>query len=91
MAGQVENRVEPVYPAKARTEHIQGSVVLAVKIGKDGVVRDLQAISGPLPLRDAAIDAVKQWTYKVYRLNGHPVEVLTTVRVNFHLNPGSTS
>lgn len=86
MAGQILTRVDPVYPASARSEHLKGAVVLAVRIGKDGTVQDLQPMSGPPALAEAAIDAVKQWTYKPYLLNGEPVEVHTTVTVNFQLD-----
>ena len=86
MAGQVLTRINPVYPPKAKEKRIEGSVVLAARIGRDGRVADLQVVSGVPMLSAAAMDAVRQWTYKVYRLNGAPVEVNTTVTLNFHLN-----
>lgn len=85
MAGQVMNKVDPVYPQEARDKHISGTVVLSVRIGKDGTVQDIQPISGPAVFREPAMDAVKQWTYKPYLLNGQPTEVQTTVTVNFAL------
>jgi periplasmic protein TonB len=48
------------YPAKARRKNIQGAVVLQFIVGKDGVVQDLEAISGPTELRQAALDAMKK-------------------------------
>ena len=86
MAGLVLTKVDPVYPADARSKHMEGAVVLSAKIGPDGTVQDLQAVTGPEVLRTAALDAVRQWTYKPYVLKGAPVTVLTTVTVNFHLN-----
>ena len=72
-------------PPDARAAGISGSVVLQARIGKDGVVQILSAISGPPELQAAAIDAVKQWVYRPYLLNGAPVEVNTTITVNYHL------
>lgn len=86
MDGMVTNKVDPVYPAGARSEHLQGPVVLAIRIGRDGTVQDVQPISGPHALCEAAVDAVKQWTYQPYLLKGQPVEVRTTVTVTFQLN-----
>ncbi len=86
MAGQILTKVNPVYPPEAKSKHLEGSVVLAARIGRDGRIVGLQVVSGVPVLSAAAMDAVRQWTYKVYRLNGAPVEVNTTVTVNFHLN-----
>lgn len=83
MAGLVLTKVNPVYPPDALANHMEGSVVLSAKVGTDGTVQDLQAISGPEVLRQAALDAVRQWTYKPYLLNGNPVTVMTTITVNF--------
>ncbi len=77
--------IAPKYPALARSAHVQGEVVLAVIIGKDGSVADIKAESGHPLLIPAAIDAVKHWRYKPYKLNGKPVEVDTRVIVNFTL------
>ena len=86
MAAQVLNKVDPVYPPDARANHLQGAVVLSARIGTNGTVQDLQPVSGPEVLRTAALDAVRQWTYKPYVLNGSPVAVFTTVTVNFRLD-----
>ena len=86
MAGQILTRVDPIYPPEARTNKIEGAVVLSATIGKDGNVEDLSVVTGPALLTAPAIDAVKQWTYRPYLLNGAPVEVRTTITVNFHLN-----
>jgi TonB family protein len=84
-AGQIISKVNPVYPPEAKEKGIQGTVVLHAIIGKDGTVQQLAVISGPPVLADSAIDAVKQWVYKPYLLNGDPTEVDTTITVNFSL------
>ncbi len=83
--GMVDNKVAPVYPPLARQARIQGSVVLAAVIGCDGAMQSLSVLSGHPMLVPAAMDAVKQWRYKPYILNGQPVEVETKVTVNFVL------
>ncbi len=81
--GQLLNRVEPVYPHIAAISGIQGQVKLHAIIGRDGRIQSLSAVSGhPLLLR-AAIDAVEQWRYRPYVLNGETVEVETFITVNF--------
>lgn len=81
--GLLLHQVKPTYPAAARAAHIQGAVVLRAVIGKDGGVKQVQVLSGPPMLASAAESAVKQWRYKPYVLNGQPVEVDTTINVNF--------
>jgi protein TonB len=78
-------RVEPQYPDEARQQRIQGSVVLDAVVGADGAVRGLNPISGDPRLRSAAIEAVQQWHYKPYVVNGTPVDFETTVTINFTL------
>jgi len=85
MAALVANKVQPEYPADARSQRIQGVVLLKAIIDKEGNVANLQLISGHPALAPAAIEAVKQWKYRPYQLNGEPVEVETTVTVNFTL------
>jgi protein TonB len=70
----------------AKQAHIQGTVVLHAVIGKDGQVQGLQVVSGHPMLSAAAINAVKQWRYKPYMLNGQPVEIDTNITVNFTLS-----
>lgn len=84
--GLLQKRVTPTYPAIAKQAHIQGAVVLQASIGKDGNVQNVRVVSGPAMLSPAAINAVKQWKYKPYFLNGQPVEVETTITVNFRLS-----
>ena len=85
MAGNLLNKVLPVYPAEAKKAKIQGTVVLDAVIGKDGKVENLRVLSGPNQLQRSALDAVRQWTYKPYLLNGDPIEVKTTVNVVYSL------
>ena len=85
MAGQKIGGPNPKYPEAAKKKKIQGKVVLDVLIGKDGNVKSVKANSGPKELRDSAIDAVRQWKYKPYLLNGEPVEVKSTVNVIYTL------
>ena len=84
-AGNLINKVLPVYPPIAKNARIQGTVRLQAIISKNGVVENLHAISGHPMLIPAAVEAVKQWRYKPYYLNGEPVEVETTIDVNFTL------
>lgn len=88
MEGNLIYKPQPVYPPIARAGRIQGAVVLRAIISKTGTIENLQALSGPPLLIPAAIDAVKQWRYRPYVLNGEPVEVETRVTVNFILSGG---
>ncbi len=85
MANRLLSRVDPVYPPEAKTEHVEGIVVLRVTISKDGSVYKAENVSGPPTLVPAAMEAVKQWKYDPFLLNGKPVEVETTVEVSFAL------
>ena len=75
----------PAYPPQARQAGISGTVRLSVVIGKDGTVEHIDVMSGNPALAPGAIDAVRHWTYQPTLLNGDPVEVVTTVDVNFTL------
>lgn len=84
--GLLLRKTSPVYPAIAKNARVQGSVVLAAVIGKDGSIQNLHVVSTASPLlNQAAIDAVREWKYRPYILDGEPVEVDTTVTVNFVL------
>ena len=87
--GMVIHRVQPMYPQMAKIARVQGPVVLAAIIGKDGTIQNLHVLSTASPLlNQAALDAVKQWRYRPYILNGEPVEVDTQITVNFTLSGG---
>jgi protein TonB len=77
--------VIPVYPPLPRAVHLQGTVVLQATISRGGTIENLRVMSGPAMLQQAALDAVEQWHYRPYLLNGQPVEVETTVNVIFKL------
>ena len=84
-ASNVIQKVNPEYPPQARDARLQGSVVLKIVIDKQGVPQEVSVVSGPPQLADEAVKTVKQWRYKPYILNGEPVEVETTVQMNFTL------
>ncbi len=75
--------VDPEYPAAAKASGQRGSVVLQVLIGRDGAVQDAKFLQGSLVFARAAIDAVKQWRFKPYSMNGRAVSVQTVVTLNF--------
>jgi len=86
LQGSLIRRVEPVYPPLARAARIQGPVVLAAIISKAGSIERLQVLSGHPLLVNAALQAVGQWRYRPYVLNGEIIEVETQITVNFKLN-----
>src|SRR5579864_9123326 len=86
--GLLIHRVQSMYPPLARQARIQGTVVLQAEISKDGSIENLRLISGHPMLAPSAIEAVKQWRYKPYFLNGEPVAVETQITVNFTLAGG---
>ena len=83
--GQLLSQLQPVYPPFAKQAGIQGQVVLTAVINRSGVIESLQVKTGHPLLTRAALDAVKQWRYRPYILNGEPVEVETQVIVSFKL------
>jgi TonB family protein len=83
--GVVVHRVQPLYPAQARTLRLGGSVVLQAVVAEDGSVRDLSLVSGHPVLAHAAMSAVRQWRYRPFRLNGKPVAMRTEIKVDFKL------
>ncbi|HTS51483.1 MAG TPA: M56 family metallopeptidase [Bryobacteraceae bacterium] len=85
MQTKLVNRVMPKYPPEAKQQHITGKVSYNALIGAGGQIVDLHLISGEAILADAALQALKQWTYQPTLLNGKPVEVVTQIDVNFTL------
>lgn len=77
----------PIYPPEALAKGIQGSVKVRHEIGKDGVPQKVEVLSGPSELVNAALNAVKQWRYKPFKLNGEPVVVEMTCDINFEILP----
>ena len=85
MQTQIAHKVTPVYPEEAKKAQIEGKVQLEAIIGKTGEVEQLKVVAGPKELQQSALDAVRQWTYKPFLLNGAPVEVKTTIDVIYSL------
>jgi peptidyl-prolyl cis-trans isomerase A (cyclophilin A) len=83
--GLIVSKTQPVYPIDAKKAGVSGAVVLTAVIGMDGLIKDLQVVSGPEMLQQAALDAVNSWRYRPYLLNGQPVEVHTNFNVIFTL------
>ncbi len=83
VAPQLIHRVDPISPSDALQQQVHGTVVLHVVIDLDGNVAQLEPVSGPPELIDAAVEAARQWRYKPTILNGDPVEVDTTIRIAF--------
>jgi TonB family protein len=84
---KIVHRIPPVYPPEAKLHNpINGSVKLDVVVGKDGTVENIKVAKS---LRDDydknAIDAVRQWTFEPYLLNGDPIEVSTTITITYSL------
>jgi len=79
----IVRRVAPIYPAIAKSRRLTSTVVLEVKVSKDGKVTSTKMLSGLPIFRDAAFDAVKQWSFKPARLNGQPIEQTTQISIKF--------
>jgi TonB family protein len=86
LQGFLVDHPAPVYPRDAKENHIQGRVVLALTIDKTGVTRDIHMLTSPdQALTDSAVAAVSRWRYRPYQLNGSPIDIQSTVEVNFTL------
>lgn len=85
-AAMIVTKVPPIYPDLAKRARVSGVVQLSAVIAKDGTVQQLNVVSGPPLLIQAALDAVKQWVYQPTMVGGSPVEVETTIDINFTLN-----
>jgi protein TonB len=79
-------KVDPVFPQLARIAHIEGAVIAEARITATGTIDSLRIISGNPLFYQSVMDAVKQWRYQPTLLNGEPVDVITTITVNFRLN-----
>jgi TonB family protein len=84
--GLVIKRVQPKYPPAALAAHTQGAVLIEATINKEGSVINPKVLSGDSMLAHAALDAVRQWRYKPYYLDGEPVEIQTQITINFKAN-----
>lgn len=81
--GLLIKRVPPVYPSAAKATHTQGEVRIEATINKEGMVVNPKVLRGDAILAHAAVEAVRQWRYKPYRLDGQPVEIQTEITINF--------
>ncbi len=88
IAGQGLSQPQPTYPPLAKQARISGKVILHALISKEGTIEGLTLVSGHPMLAPSAIEAVKRWKYRPYLLNGEPVQVDTTIEVNFNLSGG---
>jgi TonB family protein len=83
--GLLLKKVQPAYPSSALRMRTEGAVKLLATIGKTGNVTEVKVVSGEPLLTQSAVEAVKQWKYKPYLLNGDPVEIQTEISINFKL------
>ncbi len=83
--GMLLQKTTPVYPPIAKSARVSGTVVVHAIIAKNGTIRDLHVVSGPAMLQQSALDAVRTWRYRPYKLNNEPTEVETTINVVFNL------
>jgi TonB family protein len=90
-AANILKKVVPTYPPLAKQARIQGKVVFAAIIGRDGAIQSLQLISGHPLLAPGAMEAVKQWLYKPTMVNSQPVEVATQIEINFTLSDAAAT
>jgi TonB family protein len=86
MAANLLSAPKPSYPTLASLTRTQGNVVMQAVISKEGTVEELHVIKGHRLLRGAAKNAVRNWRYRPYKIDGVPVEVATTVSVDFSLH-----
>jgi TonB family protein len=83
--GLLIQKTAPIYPPIAKTARVSGTVVIQATISRNGTIENPHVVSGPAMLRQSALDAVKTWRFRPYMLSGEPVEVETTVNLNFSL------
>jgi TonB family protein len=87
-AGTLEHQVTPTYPRQALPLRIEGPVVLDATVSENGLLENVKVVSGHALLAQAAIEAVRQWRYRPYLLNGKPVRMQTKITVNFKMPRG---
>jgi len=83
--GLLLKKVQPLYPPSALARRVEGAVQITATISPAGNISAVKVLSGDQQLAKAAADAVRQWKYKPYLLNGSPVEIQTPITVNFKL------
>lgn len=85
LEGSIIHKVDPQYPQEAKDNRVQGDVVLRILIDEHGNVIEAKLMSGPPLLTDAAVDAMMQWKFKPYLLNGDPAQVESVFTIRFRL------
>jgi len=83
--GLLIQKTTPIYPPIAKAARVSGTVEIQATISKTGTIKDMRVMSGPVMLQQAALDAVRTWRYKPYKLNNEPTDVQTTINVIFSL------
>jgi periplasmic protein TonB len=83
--GRLTHKVDPTYPTEARSQHLEGAVMLDALVGEDGNVHEVSVTSGPPLLAKAAMQAVRQWRYQPFLLNGRPVSIHNQITIQFKL------
>jgi protein TonB len=81
--GLLLKKVPPVYPPMALQLHKEGAVELLTTISKQGLITNIKVLNGDAMLAKPAVEAVRQWKYRPYLLNGEPVEIQTQITINF--------
>jgi protein TonB len=81
---QVIRTVPPIYPAIAKMRRLSGQVMVEFTVGKDGKAHNPKLLSGQATFKDAAFEAIRQWTFKPAKLDGKPIEQTTQVKMDFH-------
>ena len=79
------DRPAPEYPQMARIAHVTGDVILKITIDRNGEVTNISVVQGHPILVNSAVNAVKKWKYRPYVLNGEPVEVDSTIKIQYHM------
>jgi len=80
------NQVRPVYPPDAKAAGQQGTVRLRVVVAENGTLKEIRDVTGPFPLIESTVEAIRQWTWKPTELDGVPVAVITDIDVNYALS-----
>jgi len=83
VGGTLLRKVQPVYPAQAIAQHLEGSVVLQATVAADGKVQEVTVLRGDPLLARAATDAVRQWQYEPFRADGKPIQKQTEITIDF--------
>jgi hypothetical protein len=82
-AGKLKKHPNPKFPADARKQHIEGELKFSALVGEDGRIKTLDFVKGPLIFYPSTRETILTWEYEPTRLDGSPVEIITTITVNF--------